>query len=462
MTRSALLLAMVSGLAVTPCLATTADAAAAEPSQQEFGYKMQIFATGDAPAYRLSLPLAVYQKTARTDLGDLRVFNADGEVVPYSLEHPVAGVTVAKSPRPLPLFGLKDDSKAALDALRVTIDSGKAQVNIRTAGGEGPGNLGAPAGSHTTAYLIDGRAVEAATSALLLEWPDEAPDFAGRVRVEASDDLADWRTVSGAAPIANLHAGVERLIERRIELPPTQPKFWRLTWVGTAAPFVLTSVLAEPAREQVDAARTSLDVPGLRAGSDIEFDLGGHAPIDRVNVELPEMNSVIEIDVLSRLRPTDTWRTVLHKGFYRLSSGGTELSNAAVPIEIDSDRYWLIRADARGGGLGKGTPRLSVGWVAHQVVFLARGARPFTLTYGSATATPAGVSLTTIPKSVAIAEASLGPLEKLGGDARLLPPPPPLPWKTWLLWGILVAGAALLAWMAYRLSRDFGKTARHE
>jgi hypothetical protein len=42
----------------------------------------------------------------------------------------------------------------------------------------------------------------------------------------------------------------------------------------------------------------------------------------------------------------------------------------------------------------------------------------------------------------------------LGGPGRLDPPPPPVPWRTWILWGVLCAGVVLLVWMVWRLARQ--------
>jgi hypothetical protein len=99
-----------------------------------------------------------------------------------------------------------------------------------------------------------------------------------------------------------------------------------------------------------------------------------------------------------------------------------------------------------------------VEWVPHEVVFVARGAGPFYVAYGSATAESAAVSLAVLPKNLSIASASLFEPESLGGEARLSPPPAPYAWKAALLWAILIAGAAFLGWMAFRLSKDFSRS----
>jgi hypothetical protein len=434
----------------------TSCAAAVDPegsAPSDFAYRMQVNGTADAAAYRVALPLAVYEKIVHADLSDFRVFNAGGERVPFAIERPASG-TVSNAVAALSLFPLQDDSSATLDAVRVTIESGKSAINVQT-GGRIP-----PTGRINT-YLVDGRSLDAPVAALRLEWPEDAADFAGRARVEASDSLGEWRSVAGASPVANLHSGAGRLIEQRVEFSPTKAKYWRLTWVGPAAPFVLTSVLAEPARQNVDARHTSRDVaaaPSKKVRGEFEYDLGARLPVDRVNLELPDINTVVDVEFLSRAYVSDPWHPVRRCGFYRLKSDGEELRNGPVAVALNTDRHWLLRTNPKSGGLGSVAPHLVVQWVPHEVVFVARGAGPFYIAYGSATADSAAVSLAVLPKNVSIASASLSEPEALGGDARLTPPPEPYAWKAALLWTVLIAGAALLAWMAFRLSKDFSRS----
>ncbi|MEP7247666.1 MAG: DUF3999 family protein, partial [Gammaproteobacteria bacterium] len=451
---------------------------------------------------------------------DLRVFNGHGEVVPYALERPYPQATVQRNGESLPLFTLRGDAVKALDAVRLRIQSGPTTINLeipatntqvtggKTVGASAP--VSTDAAGPVTSYIVDGRSLDLPIAFLQIAWPEDAADFAGRVQVEASDDLGAWRTVVLAAPIANLRAGEARLVERRVEMPPTQAKFWRLSWAGPAAPFEITNVIAEPARGRVDVERATLAVtgrparderpeakPGETKPGEFEFDLGARMPVDRVNIELPEQNSVVELLLFSRAAPNDAWRMVTQSGFYRLRTvngvvntqpanlapaaiggepgvpavgGGaqpanvtptlernTDLTNGAISIEPNADRYWLARADARSAGMGRGAPQLRVGWLPHDIVFLARGDGPFTLAYGSGSAGSATASLGSIPSTVAITRAQLAEARTLGGESKLQRAPEPgepISWQRVLLWAALAAGVALLAFMAYRLAKD--------
>ncbi len=183
-------------------------------------------------------------------------------------------------------------------------------------------------------YVLDARALTTPLAGLQIGRPDEAPTFAGRLRVESSDDLGEWRTLVDAAPIANLRAGEDRLIERRIETRYSRAKFLRLSWVGESAPFEINSVTAEPAGDRHEVGRPSFAVEGVAVPGkpgEFEFDLGAHFPVDRVNFSSCPSATVWSTCMLfSRPTPKSPWRQVAHRGFYRVLSSTTELMSGDV------------------------------------------------------------------------------------------------------------------------------------
>ena len=418
-------------------------------SPQDFAFELPVITTKDAAAYRFALPLAVYQSTYRDDLGDIRMFNARGDAVPFSLLKPAPQSPVHEAPQALPLFPLQAGSLVVIDGVRVTIDSPGSAIKLQTQNGTG-------VDASVYRYIIDARALDARISGLRLQWPETASDYSGRVRLEASDDLGSWRTVVAAAPIANLHANGQALIENRVSLTSTTAKFWRISWLGAAPAFELTSVLAEPADGLVEPVRTVLDVLGTPDPANADsylFDLGAHPPVTRINVLLPEANTVVGIELSSRRVPRDPWHPVTRAAFYRLKTPDGEQQNAPLGITTDQDRYWHARI-AGSGTLPHAPLRLHVEWVPNEVTFLARGQGPFLLVYGSATATPAETDLTQVPDKLEIAPATVGSSQVLGGSTRLVAKPAAFPWIRAVLWSVLLLAVVLLAWMAYRLSRE--------
>ncbi len=430
-----------------------ASAADAELSPKDFAYGMPITASPPGAAYRVSVPLGVYQKIVHEDLSDLRVFNARGEVVPYELQQPQPKPVARTLGPSLPVFPLRGDSHAALDGVRVTIQSSGTAVNVQAAGATAKP-------SAINGYVVDARELTLPVVALVLHWQDGEPEFSGDIRVESSDDLGTWQVLTSDAPVVNLRTTTAQLVQSRLELPATKTKFWRLTWVGKSAPFALTSVVAEITPDKQDAARSGLIVSGAPVSGkhdEFSFDLGARLPVNRINIELPESNSVAKIQLLSRKHPTDAWRPITQGEFYRVKNGDSERRNDAVLIPQNSDRYWLARLDQPNGSIRDGAPKLEATWNVEDVVFLARGGGPFLLAYGNGSAGAANASLSSLLTGVIVLPAHAGAPQSLGGVARLLPPPRGFPWKLTVLWGVLGIGVGLLAWMAYRLSRELGR-----
>jgi hypothetical protein len=427
-----------------------ASAADAELAPKDFAYGMPITVPAPAAAYRIAIPLDVYQKIVHENLSDLRVFNAGGEVVPYGFQQPHAEPAALPPESPLPLFPLRGDAHAALDGVRVTIQSPGSAVHVQAGA--------AAAGSQTVnGYVLDARELTAPVAALTLHWPDGAPEFSGSIRVESSDELGSWRLVRNDAPVVNLRTEEARLVEGHLDLPATKAKFWRLTWLGKSAPFDLTAVTAELAADRPDAERSSLTIVGTPLNDrrqEFAFDLGARLPVSELNIELPQSNSVAKIQLLSRARSADEWRPITHGEFYRVQAGDSERRNAAMPIPADPDRYWLARLDQPGSPLGEGALKLQAIWNAQDVVFLAQGSGPYLLVYGNGALIAANPSLSTVPNGVTILRAQLGAPKSLGGSARIMPPRALFPWKLAILWAVLGLGVVLLAWMVYRLSRE--------
>ena len=415
---------------------------------KDFAYGQLAIPTKPAAAYRFGLPPTVYQNTYRTDLGDLRVFNAEGVVVPYSLSRPAAQPPIHKTPLAVPMFPLPAGARILIDGVHLTINSAGSAVNLQT-------QNGAPTAASVRQYLLDARALDQTFSGLQLTWTEGAPEFTGRLGLEVSDDLAAWHSVA-SAPIANLHANGQTLLENRVELPPTKAKFWRLTWLGTAPNFELTRVLAEPAAGLIELDRDSLEIAGIadpKHAQEFTFDLQAHAPVSRVNVLLPDPNSVIDVELSSRAAASAPWRTITHSGFYRLKTPDAEQQNASLQVSPNTDRYW--RARILGAGSSTASPlKLQVEWIPDEVTFLAQGHAPYLLAYGNASVNRAEADLSHLPNSLEIAAATLGPAQLSGGTVRLIAKPAPFPRMRVVLWCVLLVAVAVLAWKAYRVAKD--------
>jgi hypothetical protein len=455
-------------------LMIAASAAFAAERPADFAYSVPLEADGKEALYEVMLPASTYRGVVRADLADVRVFNGAGEVVPHALRPRLTTATEAVAPVVLTLFPLRAEAGSDVDriSIRVRRDAGgKSIIDVSST------STGARAGveKSTVGYFVDLTALDRALRAIEFEWQPVPDGFSGKLRVDASDDLGSWRTLVAAAPLVNLEVAGQRLQQKRVELPRQKVKYLRLSWVaqgGDAAPPELASAGGELVEKTVEAAREwVLAEPskGEKPGEYL-FDLRGRHPVDRVRLHLPEPNTVAQLELLARDKSDAPWRMVTRGVAYRLRRDGGEITSPELSVGVTTDRYWLLRVDQRGGGVGSGAPKLEAGWVPHTLVFAARGEPPFQLAYGNRDAKPAGYTIDTLipgyrdaagPKIRAtkagaqqifnVSSAQALTQQELGGEARLKEK---IDWKRWSLWGALILGVAILGAMAWRLVRQ--------
>ena len=307
---------IVMGIPALACAATRLT-----PDDFAFGMPLQL--QGEAAIYTLTVPKEVYQHALRTDLGDMRVFNSDGEWVTYAVSTPVA----RQSRAPLvtvPIFPLHGDPSRALDRIKVTIAAEQGSVHLQTSRNTAP--------AHIQAYVIDTRKLGQPLTALELHWPADAAEYSGHVEVESSNDLGHWSLVASNLPLVNLHFGDQQLLQNRLQFSALKANYLRLRWQDRPAPFAITAMLAETAPTHTEPPRVQAEIAGHRVAEQAdtyEFALDFHAPVDRVNLLLPQSNTLADLTLLSRSQRSFPWREIAALRVYDLQNNGTEIGRAS-------------------------------------------------------------------------------------------------------------------------------------
>lgn len=453
---------LLLAVALAPGLA----AAQERPSDYLFAAPLQI--EGVASHYRFPVPAAAYRGTERRDLGDIRVFNAASEPVPYAFAHREAKPLAAPM-HPVKLFPVYGDQAKGLDATTVQVErtAGGTVVNVSVVDGT-PANVRALLG-----YLIDASELKAPQQGLVLTW-ETHQSFAGQARVEASHDFKSWKILAADAPLLHLEHNGARLERRRIDLRDPQARYFRLSFTGVPDDFVLTGVELELRPELQQPVREWLPLTATegKARGELHLDTAGHFPVDRLRLQLPQPNTVVQVQIFARERVGEKWRFIASTTAYRLArEGGAEIVSPEITIAPMADRYWMIKVDQKGGGVGAGSVQLDVGWVPHEVVFVARGDPPFRLAFGNRKSKVGALPVAAVlprqgerhlaqANAASVGEVSGGPqpmasvFSEPGRFVSQLVENPEI--KKWVLWGALVIGVLLLAGMALRLLRTLG------
>ncbi|MSQ59953.1 MAG: DUF3999 family protein [Betaproteobacteria bacterium] len=124
-------------------------------------------------------------------------------------------------------------------------------------------------------------------------------------------------------------------------------------------------------------------------------------------------------------------------------------------MPVSRHRYWKIRLNQ-----SSAIPEplvLRAGWVAETVVFVAQGEAPFRLVYGSATAQDSALQIRSVVPGFGTGSAPRIASALLQGQQAIAGPSAqraPVNFKKASMWAALIAGAGLLAWMAWSLTKD--------
>ncbi|MFL6617971.1 MAG: DUF3999 domain-containing protein [Povalibacter sp.] len=444
-----------SALAAALALAMPLLAVAA-PRPDEYAQGVRVDAFSGRAVAEVLLPDEVYRQVTREDLGDLRVFNADGVAVPHAFCAAPTRVESTVSRNALRVFELQGPTKAGTDGTRVEVEtSAGTQVRVQE------GNEDATAsGTQTWAHVIDARAIEDQLRAIEFDWTSPDGASQAQVRIESSTDLDEWRTVVNATTLLRVSQGDQQLQRKVVRLTPAHYDYLRVVRTDGGPPLRIAEAIGEHVSQgsEVEPVWFTATPMPTSSASELLFDAAHLAPITYARVVLPTENSSVRVAIQSRANEKSQWRERWSGEVYSILNNGERRVSPPAQLDTDFDRYWRIAYAKPADGLSP-APSLELDYRPSKLRFLAQGAGPFTLAFGSrraelSTAQGCGSLLADVTHQDMeqfIGEASLGPSQVLGGESAFKPLPAKTPVRLMVLWGVLIAGAALLIAMALSL-----------
>ncbi|MEZ4701791.1 MAG: DUF3999 domain-containing protein [Rhodothermales bacterium] len=414
-----------------------------------FAYGIVIDTVGTSPVQRFVLPDTVYTIATRADLGDIRLFNSDGEPLAYAIENMGAEAEPPPDRVALPFFPL----------YRITgEDAGDVQVEVRrTASGTLVRVDGRPATPDpaVTAFVVDASALDKPVNAITLAWEDTADDFLVEAYVETSEDLNRWQPWGDAATVAQLRRMGSVLLRDELKLPARDARYYRIRFRGAPPP--ISRIAATLTADDPPPVRRWLHLTTLQTDRGVfDAEQNGVYPVDRVRVTFDKPNTLARIRIESAASPDGPWRRHYSGTAYRIEENGQTLESPEIPIRLTHNRYWRVVAGQGAEGDPSLHPIVVLGWSPSRVLFLTRGAPPYTLAFGNGEIGPAAFAASDISRLTSTAQledARPGAIRALGGESRLRKPMD-VDWKTVLLWAALAFGVAVLGALALSLTRQ--------
>ncbi|PAU55753.1 DUF3999 domain-containing protein [Pseudomonas sp. PICF141] len=429
--------------------------AGAQEKPTDFAAQVPLSVSGEGPWYRLELPLGVQLKARHTDLSDLRVFNAAGEPQAYALAREPAQTRENRTLHDVKWFPLYNSADATERAPSVRVQSNTNGTLIEVQ----PSSQLEAGEEELRGWLLDASRIKAPLQQLILDWTSDRDGFQ-RFSIEASDDLQHWQSW-GEGQVARLTFADERVEQHEVGLPGQPARYLRLLWSSPQSAPALTSAQLESANPRTLPLPLVWSQPlagtRVKAGEYI-WQLPMGLNVQRLQIELNQPNSLAPVTLSGRRETSLPWQTLTSGLLYRLTQNGQDVVQNELQLPGQTVQQLKLTVDERGGGLGAEAPIVRFAVRSTQLVFLARGAGPYTLALGNATVKAANLPLSTlIPDYNAAKLAALGKATVEGGvvvtPAATVPAVADPNWKKFGLWAVLLLSVLFLGAMAFSLLR---------
>jgi hypothetical protein len=453
-------------------LLCTALGAAAAVSAEEPAYRYQapISVEKTAAFVQLPLPASAYGRSLGVNLSDMRIVDARGERVPFAVLAPrVAEAQSVEQQRDAALYPLPAKPAAnGVWASPVEVTLQGERISVKRLGSATLASAAAASGG----WLFDlgeRKKGDPPSQSLRLQWSGP-PEFSAAFRIDTSDELRTWRGGGGGQLLA-LASATGPLTQPNVMLPANAGRFVRLVWADAAAAPVVTSakVIASTQNsvtldKPTELVFASNPAPDGKAAADeaaqraLHYDLGGTLPLVQIDLQLAPGTRVAPVHLQGRNHSNEPWRELGASVFYRLERD-TEVSTSPPLALRASVRYVRVVPDARAASLDAGQTQLRVQAQLASLVFATQGAAPYALWAGADKAPPSALPVTTLVPTLdderpRFGRATLGEWSEVNAVARAAKQREQLAaLRPWLLWAVLLAGVAGLAFMVWRLTR---------
>lgn len=420
---------------------------------QDFAWRAPL-SQSDEEIQRVELPIDVLLDSTNADLGDIAVFDKNGDRLPgwVRQQQPVA----TQHDIALTFHRLSDyesEQPLSVSKREATLDNGRmTEYQMR-------GNV--PVKLRKLIYMIElsDTQQKLGISAIELKWIHQPVNQLLHLRVEVGNNLENWRVVHHRKSL--FKGGREKQSGSRIAGIPAGYRYIRLIPSKAVDTFTLQSVAGFYATQShiedlvysTGKLKQDVDHPAY-------YYFTQPTALSAKSFELIPARQGFVKGNLYASRSDFRKKRLIKKNLsqFNIAPSALTVGNKPVQLHRAQEKYWWFKPD---------TPldtEVTVKWFypRYEYLFLANGQSPYTLGWGNHTAGIPANDLKQLLKkekqqaSYALPFVQLGQREKSGGASRLLPEKK-LPWMKWVLWLALIGGVLAMARMAWRLYREMSQ-----
>jgi hypothetical protein len=456
---------MIKHLLAVTVLVTSAMfsfASAAPYSVDDFAQSSMI-SDAKTSLRQIQIPKNLYQKMQRRDYGDLRVFSADGQVVPHQFSHSSTRLD-SKQEVPLVFYPFNKEQAKNPSNIRVIINqkAGEQSLSINQNLAK---NISNDSKINEYQYIIVNKPDKKQASSLCklqLDWQQSKPSSILSFKLESSNKLQNWRTLNRKVTVSKLDYAGSQLKQDTVNFSCTTQKYLRLTWLKPEQQTHLSQIkgiYTKKGAQQIQWESFGKPRYSKKDGSWL-FESNVIASISKLEFVAPQDGLLYQGALYSRGNGKQTWRYRTAISQYRLNLGDTTLQSSPVSFSQTSDRYWKLALKTEGQLSESQLPEIRAGWIPKQLYFLAQGTAPFTLAFGNPNIKLAqNNNLSGLIDSIKQSGANIDSvsLGEFVTNKNVKEAKSETPWKLILFWLFLILGTALMGFMAYRLFQQMSE-----
>lgn len=401
------------------------------------------------------IPTTLLERLERDDLGDIRVFNAEGQAVPHQFfsqtaesQHSQQKLTFfpftktqADNPAHIQIkvFQEGESQSVAVNSQqpRITAEKGKSESEYQ--------------------YIIKNPERYKKLCKLSLDWQQARPSQVIRLSLDSSNDLQSWQSLQRKATISKLDYADSQLLQPDVKFPCTTSRYLRLRWQD-AMPNIQLLAVSGHYQNKTAMPQQTIDLGKPQVNNTLwYFEKPNAISFGELRFEAPQDGLLYKGTLYSRPTEDSQWRYQTHFLQYRLQLSNTLHTSGAIGLRHSKDRYWKAELEGDVQFTASQLPSIKGQWQQQTLIYLAKGEGPFRLAYGNADIDYAeNNSINSMIQSLQRAgeKPSLVTLNDTVKNPQRLQIKKSPPWSQFGLWSVLLLGTALLAYMAYGLYRQ--------
>jgi len=444
---------LLIALFLAPAIALAGDQKNQPITPKHFSYKAQLNG-GKSSLRRIELPRQVLEGMKRNDLGDLRIFNADGHIVPHQFKQGVIQGKIQKAK--LAFYPFTKTQAADPGSIRIHIEqnSGKQNIAVNTQQAQQTKKK-----DNEFQYIIENKINQSQPQkqlcSLKLDWQQPSPNMILPLRIDTSHDLQNWTLLASNLSVSKLHYSGSQLLRSKIEIPCTTSRYLRLQWLKPKQNIHLTRI--EGSYRQNGSKKMqwdSLGKPQITKQNEWLFEKTSVAPLSRLALIAPMDGLLYKGQLLSRNNPKSKWQVKQSFIQYRLKMQDLQLESNPVELTNGTDKYWKIKLTPESQFNPEQLPEIHVSRQQLQLIYLAQGSEPFTLAFGNSKIKPArdtGINqlIKTLQNTGSSPDTATPGTIKTNTEKVEISQD--IPWRIISFWILLLFGTGIMGYMAYSL-----------